>query len=115
MPKVITEGSTIVCPHQTPITFTASQHSLKVGDNYVLLAGDISTGTVSGVCPNQPTPANPTFKPCTKVTSLLAGAATKFTVGGQPVLLETATGLTDAVPPGNWQVQSAGQTKLDVV
>jgi hypothetical protein len=115
MPKVITEGSTFVCPHQAPITFIASQHSLKVGDNYVLVAGDVSTGSVSGVCPNQPTPATPNNVPCTKVVSLLAGAATIFTVGEQPVLLETATGLTDALPPGSWQVQSAGQTKLDVV
>ena len=115
MSKVITEGSIIVCPHQVPITFTASQHSLKTGGNYVLVANDVFTGTLSGVCPNQPTPANPGFKPCTKVTSLIAGAATKFTLGGQPVLLETATGLTDSVPPGSWQVQSAAQTKLDTV
>jgi hypothetical protein len=115
MPKVITEGSTIVCPHQAPITFTASQHSLKVGDNYVLVAADVLTGTVKG-CPNLPMPATPNNKPCTKVVSLLAGAATIFTVGEQPVLLETATGLTDALPPLNvWKVQSAGQTKLDVV
>lgn len=114
MPKVITEGSTIVCPHQATITFTASQHLLKVGDNYVLVTNDVSTGTVNG-CPNQPTIASPNNVPCTKVVSLVAGAATKFTVGEQPVLLETATGLTNGFPLNVWQVQSAKQTKLDAV
>jgi hypothetical protein len=44
---------------------------------------------------------------------MLAGAAAKLEAGGQPVLLDTAQGITDSVPPGTWSVQSAGQSKLD--
>lgn len=44
---------------------------------------------------------------------MIIGAAMKSTAGGKPVLLDTAKDLTNGVPPGQWQVQNAGQTKLD--
>jgi hypothetical protein len=113
---VITEGSIIKCAHQGTVKFTASQQILKVNKQAVLIVDDISTGTVSGCT----TPLNPQTgtKPCLKVVGLTAGAATKFTVNSKPVLLETANGTTDGVtaaPSNFWSVQSAGQTKLDVV
>lgn len=115
MPKVITENSTIVCAHQGTVTFTASQQKLKVGDKAVLVTTDVSTGSISGC----KTPLNPQTgtKPCLKVVSLIAGAATKLKAGNVPVLLDTATGMTDGVAPtpNTWSVQSAGQTKLDAV
>ena len=117
MPKVITESSTIVCAHHGTVTFTASQQKLKVGGQAVLVTTDVSTGLISGC----KTPLNPQTgtKPCLKVVSLIAGAATKLKVGNAPlllpVLLDTATGMTDGVAPtpNTWSVQSAGQTKFD--
>jgi hypothetical protein len=114
MPNVLTEGSIVVCAHQGTITFTASQHKLKVNGSAVLVESDATTGVVSG-CLNVTNPTTGAVQ-CTIVTSLLpGGSATKFTLGGSPVMLETAMGLTDGVPPSPWQVQSAGQTKLNVI
>lgn len=111
MPKVITEGSTIKCPHQGTIKFTASQQLLKIDGKAVLVVDDISSGTVSG-CINLTNPTSGTVQ-CQKVLSMTAGAATKLKVDGKPVLLETAKGMTNGLPANIWSVQSAGQTKLD--
>lgn len=114
MPKVLTEASTITCAHQGTITFTASQQLLKINNQAVLLSSDIASGLVSN-CQVKP---SQTTKPCTKVVSLISGSATRLSVNGTPVLLETANGLTDGVTPvpsNTWSVQSAGQTKLDAV
>ena len=114
MPNVLTEGSIVVCAHQGTITFTASQHKLKINGNAVLVESDALTGVVSG-CMNVTNPTTGTVQCATVVSLLPGGSATKFTLSGTPVLLETATGLTNGVPPSPWQVQSAGQTKLNVI
>ena len=114
MPKVITESSTIVCPHQGTVKFTASQQVLKVSGQAVLVTDDVNTGTVSN-CQN-PTDQSKGLQKCTKVLSMNpGGTATKLKAGNKPVLLETATGLTDGLPLNIWTVQSAGQTKLDAI
>jgi hypothetical protein len=115
MSKVITEGSTVKCAHQGTVKFTASQQVLKVDNQAVLVTNDVSTGLISG-CKTPLDPQTGT-KPCLKVMSLSAGAATKLKAGNAPVLLETATGITDGVAktPNTWSVQSAGQTKLDAI
>ena len=48
-------------------------------------------------------------------TIVITGASAVLAVGGQPVMLETAKGLTDASPPLPvlWQVSTAGQTALE--
>jgi hypothetical protein len=78
----------------------------------VLVQSDLANATVAG-CPNTNTQAGQ--KPCLKITSLITGASTALVVAGQPVLLETARGLTDGVPPlpVMWQVSAAGQTILE--
>ncbi|SRR6266567_133831 len=111
MAKVLTEGSTVVCPHKGPIKFTASQHLLAVDKQAVLVTDDINNVTIN--CPIQ-TDLSKNLKKCS-LLSLASGAATKLTVGNKPVLLETAKGATDGLPAGTWSVLSAGQTKLDAV
>ncbi len=111
MAKVLTEGSTAVCPHQGPIKFTASQHLLKVDEQSVLVTDDISNATIN--CPIQ-TDLSKGLKQC-KTLALASGAATKLTVSNKPVLLDTAKGATDGMPVGPWSVKSAGQTKLDAL
>lgn len=113
MPKALTTGAMVVCSHQGRAQIpSAGQSKLKVGTAFVLVDGDLVGKSISG-CLNNPTPANPSFKPCTSTTSMIAGAATKLKVGTSAVLLENANGMTDSVPPGTWSVQSPGQTKLD--
>lgn len=114
MPKVLTQGSVLTCAHQGKIQVTASQSLLKIDGQAVLVQGDLEGKTISGCS----TPATPTSKPCTSVVSMTVGAATMIKVGGKAVLLETAMGMTDGVTPAPtniWQVQSAGQTKLDTM
>ena len=106
MPNVITEASIIQCVHKGTVTASASQNVLTVDGEKVLVQSDLLSATIA--CPVAPAPG---VKPCTKVVSVTAGVATKLKANGQPVMLETALGLTDGVPP-LWQVASAGQTKL---
>ena len=107
MPAVLTTGSTVQCSHQAPVTLKASKSKLKAAGNPVLVASDLTGATIVG-CPN----TGPGLKPCTTTQSPVAGVATKLSVGGQPVLLETATGATDGNPPATWSVKTAGQSVL---
>lgn len=116
MPKVLTQGSTLTCAHKGTIQLTAGQSVLKVDGQAVLVEGDLSGATISGCTTPNSSPPAPLTKQCTKVIAMSVGAAVKLKAGGKAVLLETATGTTDGISPtGNlWNVQSAGQTKLDV-
>jgi hypothetical protein len=113
MPKVITQGSSITCAHQGKVQVTPSQNKLKVDGQAVLVEGDLIGAPIVGCTVVEST----STKRCTSVVSMVVGASLKFKVDGKAVLLETAAGLTDGVPPGAnlWSVQSAGQTKLDTL
>ena len=112
MPAVLTTASKLVCAHSGELVVQASTSALSAGGSPVLVQADLLAATVSG-CTN--VNANLGQKPCLKVTSIIAGASAVLAVGGQPVMLETAKGLTDAVPPLPvlWQVGSAGQMVLE--
>jgi hypothetical protein len=103
MANVLTEGSIIQCSHQGPIVATASQSALTVDGQKVLVANDMSSAAVT--CPLAASGGTP----CTIINPATSGVATTLTVGGQPVLLDSAQGTTNA---GTWSVTSAGQTKL---
>lgn len=111
MPNVLTEASKLQCSHGGTVKVQASQHKLKVDGHAVLVQADLLAATVTN-CPNTNAPAGQS--PCLKVTSIISGIATELMVDGQPVMLETATGLTNATPPAPvlWKVADAGQTKL---
>ena len=91
MPTVLTRASTIVCGHQGTVQLSPSQTKLKVDGDAVLVMGDMEGKQIAGCT----TPPSPTSKPCMTVVSMLVGAAVKLKADGKPVLLETATGLTD--------------------
>lgn len=111
MPNVLTESAVLQCAHGGSVKVQAGQQKLKVDGKAVLLQSDLLAATVSN-CPN--TNAAAGQAPCLKVTSILSGLSTDLLVDGQPVMLENATGLTNATPPlpVMWQVQAAGQSKL---
>jgi hypothetical protein len=114
MPTVLTTASTLRCAHGGELVIQASTNALVVGGSPVLVQADLLVATVSpGTCTN--TNTNLGQKPCLKVTSIITGASTVLTVGGQPVMLETARGLTDASPPLPvlCQVSMAGQSVLE--
>jgi hypothetical protein len=105
MAKVLTAAAVVVCNHQGIVTVAASQQVFTAGGSPVLVLGDMEGKPVAG-CALASTGATP----CTTILSTLAGIATTLTAGSAPVLLDTATGATNA---GTWQVNSAGQTLLD--
>jgi hypothetical protein len=109
MPHVLTEDSVVKCIHGGQVQFQASQTKLKVDGKAVIVQSDVLVSTVSN-CPN----TNAGQTPCLKVTSIIAGLSSNLRVDDQPVMLETARGLTNATPPEPvmWRVESAGQTKL---
>jgi hypothetical protein len=110
MAKVLTAQAVVVCSHGGKVTARASQSKFKIGDQPVLVKGDLDGRTIGG-CTNQPPP--PGKKPCSTTSPVTAGVSQTLSVGDMPVLLDTATGPTDSVPPGIFTVQSAGQTKFD--
>ena len=64
------------------------------------------------------TTTTPAAAPCV-TSAATAGQSSKLSVGGQPVLLGVATGLTTPATtpalPGTSKVASPGQTKLEAV
>ncbi|MFF3877191.1 hypothetical protein [Streptomyces sp. NPDC001978] len=112
MPAVLTTASKLVCVHGGELVVQASTTALTVDGSPVLVQADLLAATVSR-CTN--TNANLGQIPCAKVTSVTEGVSTSLTVGGGPVMLETARGLTNAVPPQPvmWQVSTAGQSLLE--
>ncbi|MFD0278934.1 hypothetical protein ACFVHB_34195 [Kitasatospora sp. NPDC127111] len=111
MPSALTTASVLQCIHGGRLTVPAAGTALTVDGQPVLVQSDLAAATIAG-CANTNASAGQT--PCLKVTSVIAGLSTVLTVRGQPVLLDTARGLTNATPPAPvmWQVVSAGQTKL---
>ncbi|MFF7534707.1 hypothetical protein ACIP6Q_27770 [Streptomyces bobili] len=67
-------------------------------------------------CPIR-TPDGSAPLPCSIVVPASpAGLSKKLAVGGRPVLLDTATGITVSSPaPGTWSVADPGQTILEAM
>jgi hypothetical protein len=108
MPSVLTVASAVTCPHQASVA-TSGTSKLTVSGSAALLAAGIAGQTVSA-CPISD--SSSTTK-CRTVLSVTGGLATKLTVGGAPVVLESLIGVTDGVSPaGNALVAQANQTRL---
>jgi hypothetical protein len=119
MANVLTVGSNVQCSHGGAVTLKAGQTKLKVDGKAVLRPMDLVGASIVGcavpVATSPPAPS-PT-SPCMTVLSVTAGSSTNLRIAGVPVLLDTARGLTDGVPPpsgpfNTWSVHSAGQSKL---
>ncbi|MDJ0343462.1 hypothetical protein QMK19_18085 [Streptomyces sp. H10-C2] len=111
MPAVLTTASELRCPHKAPLVVQPSQKLLTVDGHAVLVRADLLAATVPS-CPN----TGPGQQACRKVDSIVSGLSTTLRVGDEPVALETAKGLTLALPqPAQWQVSSVNQTKLEAI
>jgi hypothetical protein len=116
MPHVLTTGSNVTCGHSGTVS-TASTAKLKVNGQPVLLKEGIQGRSVAG-CTTPPASdiSGPTAKPCTLVSTVSAGAATKLKVSGQSVMLQTLAGATDGMvakeTPQKLLSADAGQVKL---
>lgn len=89
-------GAVAMCPHGGQITVTSSDSRVMVGSAPAVLVSDM--GTVAGCAFTVP-PGKP--QPCATVQFLVP--ATRVTVMGQPVVLQTSSGLclsADGIPAG---------------
>jgi hypothetical protein len=120
MSFVLDQDAILVCSHGGQIRIGAGDSRLSSGDVTVVTSGMESglhfpAGQLPPACGNMTTSSPSAPSPC--ITQAAgAGLAVKLSVGGRPVLLDTASGTTvpAATPaaPGTWKVLSPGQVKL---
>ncbi len=124
MPLVLVEGAIIECTHQGRLRLAAGDPRVTVKGRGVVLAGKengLTFGSAATPVPGMitpctaPTPAAP--KACTiMIPATPDGWSKKLTVGGTPVLLATAFGVTaSGQGPGQWKVADPGQTVLETL
>lgn len=119
MPGVITVGSNVTCGHAGTVA-TTGQAKLTINGNQVLLKDGILGKDVSSCATVAAADVSgPTAKPCLKVSAVNSGEATKLTIDGRPVMLETLAGTTDGmvtkVTPQPLLAAMANQMKLTAV
>jgi len=114
MPFVLTTdpSDTVTCQHGAALTMNPAA-KLQVQNKPVVT--DVPAVTAPPGCPIKPTPALPNNVPCTTI-KVTGGLATKLTIGGVPVLLDTVAG--SALPPaspGGALIAVVGPKKLSAV
>lgn len=113
MAFVLTTSSRIVCGSQGAVS-TSGQAKLTVGGVPVLVKAGVAGKSLSGC--TVVTNASSGTKQCSTVASVSAGEATKLTVGGAAVMLDTLAGTADGLPtPGAMLTATANQSKLKAV
>jgi len=108
----------VVCGHSGTVAIQSAV-KLSVASSPVLVAASIDGKTVKG-CMITPSSVSAKCKTVSTgvlgVTAITAGRATKLTVGGQPVILETLKGDTDgivaSVTPQTLLAGTANQNQL---
>src|SRR6266568_7101448 len=117
---VLVENAIIACSHggQIQIQIGSGDSRLSVNGVSVVTNGkesNLSFANAKPQCNNKTTTQSPSAAPC--ITQSATGGLTgKLTVGGAPVLPDSASGTTKpALTPaavGTWKASSPGQTKL---
>ncbi|MFC9593681.1 hypothetical protein [Streptomyces sp. NPDC056944] len=123
MSLVLVEGAIIECTHQGRLRLAAGDPRVTVKGKGVVLAGKesgLQFGSAATPVPGMVTPCTATSPGGVQKACLITAPATpdgftkKLTVGGTPVLLATASGVTaSAQGPGRWTVADAGQDLLE--
>ncbi|MEE4420262.1 hypothetical protein [Streptomyces bugieae] len=126
MSFVLTEGAVLQCSHGGRTSLTTGNPTVTVKGHGVVTAGaevgfqfgaaDRPVPGMIAPCPVR-TPDGSSPLPCTiAAPTTPAGTAKKLMVGGTPVLLDTASGVTVSSPaPGTWSVADPGQTILEAI
>lgn len=112
---VATTASTIKCEKiNGTVTANRLNSKLYVGNDAVLVAGDLQMASIAGC--TQTTNTNDGTKTCAAVLTPSGGEASKLFVGTQAVLNEDLGGTTDGLDPSGdigISVITVGQTKLE--
>jgi hypothetical protein len=119
MSNVLTTSSNVTCGHGPAKVLTSSSAQLTVNGSPVLLESSIKNQSIDANCSTVPASDNsgPTAIKCTRVLAVTAGQATKLTVGGKPVILDTTlkgytNGMVAKVTPQTLLGGMALQSKL---
>ncbi|WP_393062894.1 hypothetical protein [Streptomyces sp. LN549] len=123
MPLVLVEGAIIQCTHQGRLTLAAGDPRATVKGSGVILAGKesgLAFGSAATPVPGMITPCTATTpggpQPCVITPATPDGWSKKLIVGGTPVLLATASGVTaSGQGPGRWTVENPGQSVLEAL
>jgi len=120
MGLILTKDAVLSCSHQGQIPIGNGNDRLTVNGVPVAIKGqesDVDFTTAQPPCQN--TTASSPFPPDPCITQPdTSGLAAKLSVGGIPVLLDSAAGTTlpkvspAKIPAGTWSVVIPGQTKL---
>lgn len=111
--KVLTEDSTLKCSHTGDASVTPSTTKLVVNGSKVWVKQDVEGATGFSGCTNTPPPAGRVACTAVDPSPAVGGAATKLTVQGKAVMLDTVTGKTNSQPvKGDLTLVDAGQTKF---
>jgi hypothetical protein len=118
MSVVLDEDAILVCSHGGQIRIGAGDSRMSSSGVSVVTSGmesGLSFASAQPPCNNKTTSSPSAPAPC--VTQAAgAGVAVKLSVGGRPVLLDSANGATvpavTPAAPGTWKVLSPGQAKL---
>jgi hypothetical protein len=122
MGLVVVKGAVIKCSHGGQLTLLTGDSRLAVTGNGAMTSGmeaGLAFGSSDTPVPGMVSPCgavtpNGKFVPCVTAPALPDGLARKLTVGGLPVLLDSASGTTaSGAGPGTWSVGRAGQQKLE--
>ncbi|MFE7509894.1 hypothetical protein ACFU8I_01455 [Streptomyces sp. NPDC057540] len=122
MSLVLVEGAIIECTHQGRLRLAAGDPRVTVRARGVVLAGQesgLQFGSATAPVPGMVTPCTANSGGVEKACLITApatpdGSTKKLTVGGSPVLLATASGITaSAQGPARWTVADAGQDLLE--
>src|SRR5688500_16608221 len=95
--RVLSTGHTVSCGHEGTVA-VQSTAKLTVAGAPVLVRAGIS-GKPVAQCRTQPKSdaSGPIDVPCTSVSAVTAGDATKLTAGGVPVVLASLAGATNGL------------------
>lgn len=106
--KWLTQDATLVCDHGGRVSIGTTQTLVRINGRLALIKPNPQSRSISA-CPN----ANPVMglRPCLTTLVVKEGYSTFVTIVGQPVCLDTVTGLTDGTLPGtvNYRVVDPGQ------
>ncbi|MEJ8672865.1 hypothetical protein WKI71_44425 [Streptomyces sp. MS1.AVA.1] len=125
MALVLVEGAVLMCSHGGRTRLTGGNHHLTVRGKGALTAGaeaGIAFGSAAQPAPGMVVPCagvDPSGRPapCITTAALPPGVSVKLSVGGTPVLMSTARGITvpPGAPPGTWSVADPGQNLLEAI
>ena len=109
--RLLTLDALMVCAHELgKVGLVPTQRWVTVQGRPVLVRADPEGRPIAG-CPN----IGPTIKPCTLTLAVQKGYSDFIRINGQPVCLDSVTGLTDGTPPGvvKCKVNVPGQTLVE--